>query len=160
MRLTRTDGFEVDDDQGRLQLDVVHAFLTEAYWSRGIPRHVVELALANSLVVGLYGPDDGQVGMARAVTDRATFAWIADVFVVPGERGRGLGRFVVQALLEHPQLRGLRRLMLATADAHDLYRAYGFAELRDPETYLVRTVEPTDLYGTGTDPGARNDGVT
>lgn len=142
----RQDGFEVDDDVERLQLDVVHGFLREAYWSPGIPRDVVERAIRNSLVVGLYAPEGGQVGMARAVTDRATFAWIADVFVLRRYRGRGLGRFVVEALLKHPDLTGLRRQMLATADAHDLYRRYGFEDLPDPELYLVRRVPAELLY--------------
>ena len=142
----RQDGFEVDDDVERLQLDVVHGFLREAYWSPGIPRDVVERAIRNSLVVGLYAPEGGQVGMARAVTDRATFAWIADVFVLRRYRGRGLGRFVVEALLKHPDLTGLRRQMLATADAHDLYRRYGFGDLTDPELYLVRRVPAELLY--------------
>ena len=146
MHKTRQDGFEVDDDVERLQLDVVHGFLREAYWSPGIPRDVVERATRNSLVVGLYAPDGDQVGMARAVTDRATFAWIADVFVLRQYRGRGLGRFVVEALLEHPDLSGLRRQMLATADAHDLYRRYGFEDLPDPEVYLVRRVPAEVLY--------------
>ena len=146
MHVTREDGFEVDDDAERLQLDVVHGFLREAYWSPGIPRDIVERAVRNSLVMGLYAPDGSQVGMARAVTDRATFAWIADVFVLSEYRGRGLGRFVVEALLKHPDLRGLRRQMLATADAHDLYRRYGFEDLQDPESYLVRRASTEVLY--------------
>jgi GNAT superfamily N-acetyltransferase len=147
MRRTREDGYEADDDVTRLELDVVHGFLTTAYWSQGVPRDVVQRAVANSVVMGLYGPDGGQVGMARAVTDRATFAWIADVFVLPEVRGRGLGRFVVETLLAHPDLQGLRRLMLATADAHDLYRRYGFEDLSDPGRYLVRRADPGQLYG-------------
>lgn len=143
---TRTDGFEVDDDTDRIQFDVVHSFLRQAYWSTGVPRDVVERAAANSLVVGLYAPDGRQVGMARAVTDRATFAWIADVFVLPQHRGRGLGGFVVKALLEHHDLEGLRRMMLATADAHGLYRRHGFSDLTDPERYLVRTLPAAELY--------------
>lgn len=156
---TREDGFEVDDDGRRLQLDVVHDFLRQAYWSTGVPQDVVTRALRNSLVVGLYAPDGRQAGMARAVTDRATFAWIADVFVLPQYRGRGLGRFVVEALLEHPDLKGLRRMMLATADAHDLYRRYGFEEVAEPEIYLARLVPPAELYGAndeGAPTGASN----
>ncbi|HEU4542061.1 MAG TPA: GNAT family N-acetyltransferase [Jiangellaceae bacterium] len=157
MQQLREDRYEVDDDVERLQLDVVHGFLREAYWSPGVPRDVVERAIRNSLVVGLYAPDGRQVGMARAVTDRATFAWIADVFVLPQHRGRGLGRFVVEALLEHPDMSGLRRLMLATADAHELYRSYGFEDLADPESYLVRRVPPEVLYsgGSGNTPDRR-----
>ena len=152
MHHARPDGYEADDDLSRIQLDVAHAFLATAYWSRGVPRDVVERALAGSVVVGAYGPDGSQVGMARAVTDRATFAWIADVFVLPEHRGRGLGRFVVESLLGHPELQGLRRIMLATADAHDLYRGYGFEDLDEPERYLVRRTDPRELYG-GSSPG-------
>ena len=149
---TRDDGYVADDDRTRLQLDVVHGFLRTAYWSPGVARHVVERAIANSVVVGLYGASGAQVGMARAVTDRTTFAWIADVFVLPEHRGRGLGRFVVESLLAHPELLGLRRIMLATADAHDLYRSYGFEELDDPGRYLVRRGASSDV-GTATPPG-------
>lgn len=141
------NGYQVDDDPGRLDLDVVHGFLRTAYWSPGLPRDVLERSVANSLVVGVYAEDGTQVGFARAVTDRATFAWISDVFVVESARGAGLGRFVVEALLEHHALQGLRRVMLATADAHDLYRSYGFTDLEDPRLILVRTVAPEILYG-------------
>jgi GNAT superfamily N-acetyltransferase len=129
-----------------LDLDVVHGYLRTAYWSPGVPREVVERAVANSVVAGLFSADGRQVGFARAVTDRATFAWIADVFVLESERGNGLGRFVVETLLAHPDLQGLRRLMLATADAHDLYRSYGFGDLSDPSRYLVRQIAPEILY--------------
>jgi GNAT superfamily N-acetyltransferase len=138
MQRTREDGYEVDDDRSRIQLDVTHTFLETAYWSPGVTRDIVERAIAGSVVVAAYSPDGDQVGMARAVTDRTTFAWIADVFVLPEHRGRGLGRFVVEALLAHPELQGLRRIMLATKDAHELYRSYGFEDLDDPGRYLVR----------------------
>lgn len=138
MKWLRDDGFEADDDVARIQLDVVHGFLRGAYWSPGVDRAVVERSLANSLVVGGYAPGGGQVAMARAVTDRATFAWVADVFVLPSARGRGLGVFVVETLLGHPDLQGLRRTMLATADAHELYRRFGFDDLPDPARFLVR----------------------
>jgi GNAT superfamily N-acetyltransferase len=138
MHRKRDDGYFTDDDRALLRLDVVHGFLATAYWSPGVPRNVVERAIAGSVVVGVYDAEGGQVGMARAVTDRATFAWIADVFVLPEHRGRGLGRFVVESLLEHPELQGLRRIMLATKDAHDLYRSHGFEELDDPARYMMR----------------------
>jgi GNAT superfamily N-acetyltransferase len=141
------NGYVVDDDPARLDLDVVHGYLRTAYWSPGVPREVVERAIGHSVVAGLYDADGRQVGFARAVTDRATFAWIADVFVLESERGNGLGRFVVEALLAHPALQGLRRVMLATADAHDLYRSYGFTDLEDPSRILVRQVAPESLYG-------------
>jgi GNAT superfamily N-acetyltransferase len=135
--LAQRNGYQVDDDPARVDIDVVHGFLTTSYWSPGVSREVVQRAVANSVVVGLYAPDGRQVGFARAVTDRATFAWIADVFVLESERGRGLGRMVVEALLAHPDLQGLRRRMLATWDAHELYKSYGFRPLDDPSVYLA-----------------------
>lgn len=145
--MSELDGYTVDDDPARVDLDAVHDFLRTAYWSPGVPREVVAKAIEGSLVLGLYAADGRQVGFARAVTDRATFAWIADVYVLESERGRGLGRFLVESLLAHPDLQGLRRLMLATADAHDLYRSYGFSDLADPSRYLVTQRSPEDLYG-------------
>jgi len=147
MRWAHPDGFVADDDTARIDVDVVHGFLRTAYWSAGISRDVVAKAVANSLNVGVYGPDGGQVAFARAVTDRATFAWIADVFVLPSSRGHGLGRFVVSTLLGHPELQSMRRTMLATADAHELYRTYGFEDLADPSVFLGVSRNPADLYG-------------
>jgi hypothetical protein len=112
-----------------------------------VPRDVVERALAGSLNIGVYDAAGAQVAYARAVTDRATFAWISDVFVLESHRGNGLGKFVVSTLLEHPDLQGLRRVMLATADAHDLYRSYGFDDLADPSRMLVIQQNPATLYG-------------
>jgi GNAT superfamily N-acetyltransferase len=140
------EGYVADDDPGRLDLDVIHGFLRTAYWSTGIPRDVVARSVEGSLCLGVYSTDGQQVGFARAVTDRATFAWIADVFVLPSHRGHGLGRFVVSTLLDHPELQGLRRTMLATADAHELYRSYGFADLPDPSWFLAVSKDATVLY--------------
>ena len=148
MQRTREDGYQVEDDRTRIQLDVVHGFLETAYWSPGVPRDVVERAVDNSIVMAAYSPTGEQIGMARAVTDRATFAWIADVFVLPEHRGLALGRFVVESLLEHPELQGLRRFMLATKDAHDLYRGYGFEELDDPGRYMLRRSAPGSGSGS------------
>ena len=145
--LAERDGYSLDDDPGRVDLDAVRDFLRTAYWSKNVPREVVAKAVEGSLVVGLYAADGRQVGFARAVTDRATFAWIADVYVLESERGRGLGRFLVESLLAHPDLQGLRRVMLATADAHGLYRSYGFTDLADPSRYLVAQRKPEELYG-------------
>ncbi len=138
MEQARDDGYLVSDDPALLDFDVVHGFLSTSYWSPGVGRDVVERAAAGSLSVGLYAPDGAQVGYARAVTDRATFAWLADVFVLPDHQGRGLGRFLVGWLLDHPELTGLRRWMLATADAHPLYAQLGFTPLDDPGRYMVR----------------------
>jgi GNAT superfamily N-acetyltransferase len=138
--------FVADDDTARIDVDVVHGYLRTSYWSPGIPRDVVRKAIEGSLCVGVYAADGTQVGFARAVTDRATFAWIADVFVLDEYRGHGLGRFVVSTLLEHPALRGLRRTMLATADAHTLYESYGFTPLDKPDVFLHIARDPKVLY--------------
>jgi GNAT superfamily N-acetyltransferase len=130
--------YEISTERKRLDPDRIHRFLsTEAYWSPGVPREVVERSIENSLCFGVYSADGEQVGFARAVTDRATFAWIADLYVEDGHRGHGLGKRLVAAILEHPELQGLRRFMLATADAHGLYRQFGFTELEGVERFMA-----------------------
>jgi ribosomal protein S18 acetylase RimI-like enzyme len=148
MRWEHPGGFVADDDPARIDLDVVHGFISTSYWAAGIPRDLMAKAIANSLNVGVYAADGAQVAYARAATDRATFAWIADVFVLESHRGHGLGKFVVSTLLEHPELQGLRRTMLATLDAHGLYRSYGFEDLADPSRFLVVQQSPATLYGS------------
>jgi hypothetical protein len=121
--------YTVSDDPARLDLDVVHAYLARSYWAAGIPRALVARSLAHSLCLGLYrreGERAPQVGFARAISDRATFAYLSDVFVLEEERGRGLGRFLVECLRAHPELQGLRRWMLVTQDAQGLYARLGW----------------------------------
>lgn len=115
--------YEIDTDKSRLDLEVVHRFLHNAHWSKGIPLAVLARAIDHSLTLGVYR-DGGQVGFARVVSDRAAFAYLADVFVLPAERGLGLGRWLVEAAMAHPKLMGMRRWLLATRDAHGLYRAW------------------------------------
>jgi GNAT superfamily N-acetyltransferase len=122
------DGYLISDDRARLDVDAIWGFLRTAYWSPNVPREVVASSIPNSLCFGLYAPDGSQAGFARAVTDRATFAWLADVFVLEPHRGRGLGVWLVETVLEHPDLQGVRQVILATADAHDLYRRFGFED--------------------------------
>jgi GNAT superfamily N-acetyltransferase len=139
--------YDISDDPLRVDVELVHRFLSEeAYWSRGISLEVVERALAGSLCVGAYTESGEQVGFSRAVTDRATFAWIADVFVLQEHRGRGLGRAMVRALVEHPAHAGVRRFVLATADAHGVYRELGFEPLRAIERFMAIELDPEDLY--------------
>jgi GNAT superfamily N-acetyltransferase len=140
----RDGGYVVSDDPARIDIAYVHAFLTESYWSKGIPREVVERAIASSLAFGLYGPDGKQVGFARVITDRATFAYIADVFVDETHRGKGLGKLLMRAITSHPDLQGLRRWSLATRDAHGLYQQFGFSELAHPERFME--IANPDLY--------------
>ena len=121
--------YAISDDPARLDLDLVYEFLSgESYWARGRSRERVERAIENSLAFGLY-KGGSQVGFARVVTDYATFAWLADVFVLDSERGHGLGVWLVETITSHPQLRGMRRWLLATRDAQELYRRFGFSDL-------------------------------
>lgn len=141
-----SDGYEISDDPARLDIGLIHGFLSgEAYWSRGVPRDVFERAVTASLNVGVYR-DRAQVGYARVVTDRATFAWLCDVFIAADHRGRGLGHWLVESVLAHPDLQGLRRILLATADAHGVYRSVGFTELADPGRFMEIARLPQDLY--------------
>lgn len=123
------------DDPGRLDLDAVHAMLVNAYWCRGIPRALVERAIANSIAFGAY---DGarQVAFARVISDRATFAYLCDVIVAEDVRGRGIGEELVRFILAHPDLQGLRRWCLLTLDAQSLYEKFGFAPIEDPRRYM------------------------
>lgn len=138
MPITRQhQDYTLSDDPARLDLDAIHAFLSRSYWAAGIPRETLARAIANSLCFGVYlGPT--QVGFARLVTDRATFAYLADVYVLEPHRGRGLSRALMELVMSHPQVQGLRRWMLATRDAHGLYRKFGFSDLANPAMILAK----------------------
>jgi len=143
----RRDGYEIDTDRNRVDVDAVHRFLSEdSYWSPGVPRDVVERSLRWSLCFGLYAADGALAGFARAVTDRAVFAYLADVFVLPEHRGRGLGVWLMETMLAHPDLQGLRRVFLVTADAHGLYERFGFGPPQGVERFMEIAREPTELY--------------
>ena len=131
----------VDTDKTRLDVDVIHAFLRESYWAAGIPRHVVERSIEGSLCFGVY-VDGAQAGFARIISDYATFAYLADVFVLDAFRGRGLSKRLMEAIIGDPRLQGLRRWTLATRDAHGLYAQFGFTPLPDPARCMER-VDPT-----------------
>jgi len=136
--LERRAPYELSSDPARLNREHIFRFLSEqSYWAAGIPRHVVERALDHSLCVGIYDRTE-QVAFARVITDRATFAYLADVFVDAEHRGAGLGKWMVEALLRHHDLQGLRRWLLATRDAHGLYARFGFAPLANPSRILER----------------------
>lgn len=136
---TPDEAYEADDEPARLDLDTVYGFLATAYWSSHRHREQIEAAIARSLPMGLYAPDGAQAGFARVVTDETTFAYLADVFVLPAHRGLGLSRSLVAAVLEHPRLAGVERWMLATADAHGVYVPLGFEPLPEPELFMVRS---------------------
>jgi len=127
----------VTTDPTRVDKDVVYGFLSRSYWAKGIPRPVLERAIANSLCFSVFD-GDAQVGFARVATDRATFAYLADVFVLPSHRGRGLSKLLMETIVAHPDLQGLRRWVLVTQDAHGLYARYGFKPLAKVEGYMER----------------------
>ncbi|MGY6039839.1 GNAT family N-acetyltransferase [Aeromonas sp. AE23HZ002T15] len=129
---------EISDDKGRLDVPLIHRFLSEeAYWSPGIPFATVQRAINHSLCFGGYLAGQ-QIAFARVITDRATLGYLSDVFVLPAHRGRGHSKALIGAILAHPELQGLRRLMLATADAHGLYAGFGFAPPARPESLMEK----------------------
>ncbi len=139
------DTLRISTDRHDLDVGLIHRFLAEdAYWCRGIPRAVVERAIDGSLCFGGYIDGVGQVAFARVITDGATFAYLADVFVLPEHRGHGYGKQVVAAALQHPRLQGLRRFMLATFDAHALYAQFGFTPPARPDRLMERL--DSDIY--------------
>jgi GNAT superfamily N-acetyltransferase len=127
--------FTVSTDRARIKLDVVHGFLTECYWAKGISRDVVARSIENSLCFGVYA-EGTQVGFARVISDFATFAYIGDVFVLESLRGRGLGKWLMECIIKHPRLQGLRRWSLVTRDGHGLYSQFGFEPLKKPRNYM------------------------
>ena len=133
----RRGEYLISTDRSLLDLQVIHGYLSTSYWAAGVPEEVVGRSIENSLNFGVYRGEE-QVGFARVVTDRATFAYLADVFVLEAHRGQGLGKWLVEVILSHPDLQGLRRWMLATRDAHDLYRRYAFTELARPAIFMER----------------------
>ena len=138
----------ISTDRARLDLDAIHTYLsTEAYWALGRSAEAVARAVANSLPFGLYMGDE-QVGFSRVVTDFATFGWLADVYVLREHRGQGLGKALVAAVLGHPDVCRLPRVMLATLDAHGLYEQYGF-EATEPRRFL--SIEPAKPGGGGSE---------
>ena len=137
--------YRVSTEPSDFDLDRVHRWLSqEAYWSKGIPRHIVARAFANSIAFHLLHDSEGQVGVARMITDHATFAYLADVFIDPNHRGGGLGALLMEHITAHPDLQGLRRQMLATSDMHGLYEKYGFVAIGKPEILMEKL--DSDIY--------------
>ncbi len=131
------DEYSITTNKQLIDLDYVHSFLQQSYWAKDIPRQVVERSIEGSLCFAVLHRAR-QVGFARVITDQATFAYLADVFIDPQYRGRGLSKWLMASILEHPKLQGLRRFMLATRDAHGLYRQFGFTPLPQPENIMLR----------------------
>jgi GNAT superfamily N-acetyltransferase len=136
--------YRLSFEQADQQIDLIHAFLSGSYWAKGIPRHIVEAAVANSFCVGMFDADNEQVAFARVITDRATFAYLADVFVLPAHRGQGLARQMLEALQAHPELQGLRRWLLFTRDMQPLYAKLGWTPIPHPERCMER--HEVDIY--------------
>lgn len=150
----RRAGYLISTDGSRLNLKVIHDFLSNtSYWATGRSFETVKRSVENSLAFGVY-ENDRQIGFARVVTDYATFAWLADVFVLDEFRGQGLGTWLVEVILSHPELQGFRRWTLATKDAHEIYRKFGFSELKRPERWMERhdpqTQERPDYWADDT----------
>jgi GNAT superfamily N-acetyltransferase len=135
--------YTISDEYALLDIALIHEFLRNTYWAKAIPRETVIKALENSLCFGLFHHDK-QISFGRVVTDRATFAYLSDVFVIDSYRGRVLGKWLISCILDHPELQGLRRWLLATLDAHGLYRQHGFASLHNPERFME--VNNPDIY--------------
>jgi GNAT superfamily N-acetyltransferase len=132
------DEYLISDDSSRLDVSFIHNFLAnESYWAKNIPIAIVEKSIANSLCFGLYHKQQ-QIGFARLVTDKATFAYLADVFIVPQYRGRGLSRWLIETIHAHSELQTLRRWMLGTRDAHGLYKKFGWTSLAEPERFMQK----------------------
>jgi GNAT superfamily N-acetyltransferase len=143
--IARRGAFLVSTDPALLDLPLIHDFLSNrSYWAAGIPLDVVRKSAANSLCFGMYR-EGRQVGFARVVTDRATFAYLGDVFVLESERGQGLSKWLLECILGHPDLQGLRRTLLGTRDAHGLYRQFGFTNLGSPDRFME--IFQPDIYG-------------
>ncbi|HRD45002.1 MAG TPA: GNAT family N-acetyltransferase [Caulobacter sp.] len=145
---TTGDGFTVSDDPVRFDIGRAHRWISEeSYWGKSIPYATFAAAVRGSLTFAAYAPDGEMAAMARVVTDRATFGWLCDVFVDEAHRGRGLGKALMAYVKAHPDLQGFRRMHLATADAHGLYRQFGFTELTGVDRWME--IRVSDLYTRG-----------
>ncbi|MFL5698795.1 MAG: GNAT family N-acetyltransferase [Ktedonobacteraceae bacterium] len=133
----RRGEYLISTDKSRLDLTLIHNFLTTSYWATGIPLEVVRRSIEHSLSFGLY-KEEQQIGYARVITDYATFAYLGDVFILEPFRGQGLSKWLMEVVVTHPELQGFRRWILLTKDAHGLYKKVGFTEVKTPERYMER----------------------
>ena len=135
--------YEVSTDQARFDVGLVHSFLSSSYWAANMPRKVLEKSIRHALCFGVF-VDGKHVAFARVITDYATFAYLSDLFVIPGHRGQGVSKLLMRSILDHPELQGLRRFVLATKDAHGLYAQFGFKPLSNPDDFM--TIHNPDVY--------------
>ena len=129
------DGFTISTEKEKLDIDLIHSFLTRSYWAEGISKEIIRRSIEGALCFGVF-ENDRQVGFARMITDRATFAYLADVFIIEEYRGRGLSKWLMEVIMSHPDLQRLRRMMLATRDAHELYKKFGFTPLNNVDRWM------------------------
>jgi GNAT superfamily N-acetyltransferase len=127
----------ISTDRSKIDVDAVHNYLAQSYWAMGIQKEIVKRSIENALCFGIY-KEKNMIGFARAITDYATFAYLADVFILEEERGKGLSKWLMEIILGHPQLQGLRRFTLATRDAHDLYAQFGFKPFARPDRWMEK----------------------
>jgi GNAT superfamily N-acetyltransferase len=137
-------GYKTSSDIKDMDLTIIHTFVSSSYWAKDIPLITMEKAINNSLCFGVFTDSGHQVAFARMVTDSATFAYLADVFVLHNHRGKGLSKWLMQVIIEHPDLQGIRRMALATSDAHSLYEQFGFKSLNSPESFME--LHQPDVY--------------
>lgn len=144
---TQTKGdFLISTDPALIDIDIVHHYLSkESYWAENIPKSIVEKAIQNSLCFGVYY-QKSQIGFARIMTDKATFAYLADVFILPSEQSKGLGKWLMQVIHQHPELQGLRRWLLTTKDAHGLYKHFGWQPITDDLRNRLMTINKPNIY--------------
>ncbi len=148
----RRGEFLISTDRERLSLDVVYGFLTNCYWAKGIPQEVVVRSIEHSLCFGVYQGVE-QVGFGRVISDFATVAYLGDVFVLESHRGRGLSKWLMECIVQHPALANLRRWILLTRDAHGLYSQFGFTSVETPERYME--LHQPNVYGTPQESGTK-----
>ena len=144
------DRFIITTEKEKLDIDFIHSFLTRSYWAEGITKEVIKRSIGGSLCFGVFENDKAnlsagrQIGFARMITDKATFAYLADVFIVEEYQGLGLSKWLMEVIMSHPELQGLRRMMLATRDAHGLYEKFGFTQLTNVDRWMQ--IHDPDVY--------------
>jgi len=129
--------YYIDTDKTKLDIDIIHSFLTQSYWAKNISIETVSRSIDNSICFGIYTSSGQQCGFARVITDSSTFAYLADIFILDNHRRKGLSKWLLETIIAHDELQGLRRIMLRTEDAHDLYKKFGFKTLNDADKFLI-----------------------
>ena len=137
-------GYKISSQREDMDLSTIHGYLSQSYWAKNIPLNTMETAINNSLCFGVFTDSGKQISFARMITDTATFAYLSDVFVLEEHRGKGISKWLMQEILAHPQLQGIRRMALATSDAHGLYQQFGFKALGSPASFME--LHQPDVY--------------